>query len=571
MNLKVKLFLYICLLFMVCVSFYGWVTYLQSVDGQTEIIQHLESVALQSDDSDVWHSYIQDSMTTLVIKGLSVLAGLGFIVAILIYLLISYMLKPLDQLAKIMNDIRESGELNRQAPEAGDKELVELARAFNQLSQQTYQAVNEAQQTLDQLTQGEYDARMRSHYRGCLATLAGSVALTAQRLAENEAALNNTMQRISNGQLTSQNQQTPVVVQAAIQQITHFNEQMSQAVAALAAGDFSTEVTGAGDFGETAQNFMHSMALLKHSLTNIGQCIGKLAQGDLRERVAQQPGYLGELADDMNHAFSALADAITSVQTRAQTFTELALQLTDTSSLLDNVKTQLDHSLETANNNRQLMTQSVNEMQQQIGTATQIATENHHYLQQTTQAMSESVQSIQRIQTTSTQINQIIALVDSISFQTNLLALNAAVEAARAGEHGRGFAVVASEVRALAGKSADAAKDIRQLIDTSITQVDEGAEKIQQAASALTSMAEQTMQLQNTLSSTNQSVYSVETAVAQTSNALTDVSAQEKVLDEQVQHLNAIAQEIEQQATTLNEEMMRFKTLQTPLVTKRLA
>ncbi|MBP8291107.1 MAG: methyl-accepting chemotaxis protein, partial [Chromatiaceae bacterium] len=78
-----------------------------------------------------------------------------------------------------------------------------------------------------------------------------------------------------------------------------------------------------------------------------------------------------------------------------------------------------------------------------------------------------------------------IGVIDSIAFQTNILALNAAVEAARAGEHGRGFAVVSGEVRQLAQRSADAAKEIKNLINTSVGRIEEGSRLVQDSGAAL--------------------------------------------------------------------------------------
>src|SRR5207253_9584800 len=104
------------------------------------------------------------------------------------------------------------------------------------------------------------------------------------------------------------------------------------------------------------------------------------------------------------------------------------------------------------------------------------------------------------IEASSRQIGQIIGVIDEIAFQTNLLALNAGVEAARAGDAGRGFAVVASEVRALAQRSAEAAKEIKGLISTSTGQVDQGVELVVEAGKALERIVAQVAEINNVVS-----------------------------------------------------------------------
>ncbi len=117
--------------------------------------------------------------------------------------------------------------------------------------------------------------------------------------------------------------------------------------------------------------------------------------------------------------------------------------------------------------------------------ANQMAANARQIADQGGQTVEQVVRIMQSIHADSTKIGDIIGVIDSIAFQTNILALNAAVEAARAGEQGRGFAVVASEVRALAGRSADAARQIKQLIHDSVTHVDEGRVLVDQAGNTM--------------------------------------------------------------------------------------
>jgi len=118
--------------------------------------------------------------------------------------------------------------------------------------------------------------------------------------------------------------------------------------------------------------------------------------------------------------------------------------------------------------------------------------------------MTDMVNAMDDIKHSSERIVDIINLIDSIAFQTNLLALNAAVEAARAGEQGRGFAVVAGEVRNLAGKSADAAKDISSLIEDSNKKVQTGVDLVNNVNESLDNIKQKVEMLQDAVQSINE-------------------------------------------------------------------
>ena len=136
-------------------------------------------------------------------------------------------------------------------------------------------------------------------------------------------------------------------------------------------------------------------------------------------------------------------------------------------------------------------------------------------------AVRKVVQTMQGIDASSKKIADIIGVIDGIAFQTNILALNAAVEAARAGEHGRGFAVVAGEVRALAGRSAGAAKEIKQLISTSVAEIHEGNQQAAHAGATMEQAIAEIRKVTQLITDISHASGEQSTGVAQVAEAVT--------------------------------------------------
>lgn len=178
------------------------------------------------------------------------------------------------------------------------------------------------------------------------------------------------------------------------------------------------------------------------------------------------------------------------------------------------------------------------------------------------EAMGRAVQSVQAIQQGARRMTEIIGTIDAIAFQTNILALNAAVEAARAGEQGRGFAVVASEVRMLAKRSADAAREIRDLINASVTQVEASAGLIRTAGEGITDMA-------GGMRSVAASMSEISSSSAEQSTGLREISSAVQQLD-QITQRNAQmvsqavgqAEALESRASTLSRAVSAFRLQQ---------
>jgi methyl-accepting chemotaxis protein len=158
------------------------------------------------------------------------------------------------------------------------------------------------------------------------------------------------------------------------------------------------------------------------------------------------------------------------------------------------------------------------------------------------------------------QITQIIGVIDEIAFQTNLLALNAGVEAARAGEAGRGFAVVASEVRALAQRSAEAAKEIKALISASSAQVDRGVELVDLTGTALKRIIDRVMDINNIVSQIAATTKEQATGLQEVNSAVTQMDKLTQQNAAMVEETTAASASLATEADQLANSIGRFKT-----------
>ncbi len=249
-------------------------------------------------------------------------------------------------------------------------------------------------------------------------------------------------------------------------------------VTAAGEGDFSRRASLVGKpetLHAIAQGMNQINALVEGAVGEFAQVLGGLAEGDLTQRMkGDYRGRFSELKQSLNATLDHLGGTVATIQATAGNVSRAAQEISSgAGDLAARTEATAVNLEETAATTEQLAA-SVKQSALRSREATELAGTAMSMASDGKAVVSQTVGAIERIEASSSRISDIVTVIDEIAFQTNLLALNAAVEAARAGDAGKGFAVVASEVRALAQRSAQAAKDIKGLILSSNEQVGEG-------------------------------------------------------------------------------------------------
>ena len=281
----------------------------------------------------------------------------------------------------------------------------------------------------------------------------------------------------------------------------------------------------------------------------------KLAGKDLTSRISGElPTAFRKTQADFNAAIAQIQTAMHAVVSATEAVNTGAREIAQASNeLARRTEQQAANLEETAAALGQIAT-TVNKSAEGANHAHDVVSAANGDAKQSTAVVREAVEAMDEISQSSRQIGQIIGVIDEIAFQTNLLALNAGVEAARAGDAGRGFAVVASEVRALAQRSAEAAKEIKGLISKSSAQVDRGVKLVADTGVSLERIMSQVAEI-------NTVVADIATGAKQQSTALAEVSTAIAQVDQTTQQNAAMAEQATAASRSVSQEAERLAEL----------
>ena len=305
-------------------------------------------------------------------------------------------------------------------------------------------------------------------------------------------------------------------------------------------------------------------ALITRSITRpLGDALlvaQQVAAGDLSGHVAVgSKDELGQLLQAMQTMQQSLVTVVSSVRSGSESVSTASAEIAqgnhDLSARTEQQASALEEtvaSMEELNSAVQQNADSARQANQLAHNATAVAVQGG-------EVVGQVVETMKGINEASRKISEIISVIDGIAFQTNILALNAAVEAARAGEQGRGFAVVASEVRSLAGRSADAAKEIKNLINASVERVEQGTSLVDKAGATMTEVVSSIRRVTDIMGEISAASNEQSAGVAQIGEAIAQMDRTTQQNAALVEQMAAAASSLKGQASELVETVAVFR------------
>jgi len=277
-----------------------------------------------------------------------------------------------------------------------------------------------------------------------------------------------------------------------------------------------------------------------------------IAEGDLTRRIStQRSDEFGSLMRALQHMNESLGKVVGDVRSSTDSISTASAEIATGNTDLSSRTEQTASNLQQAASSMEQLTGTVKQSADSARQANQLASSAAEVAQRGGSVVAQVVSTMDEINASSKKISDIIGVIDGIAFQTNILALNAAVEAARAGEQGRGFAVVASEVRSLAGRSAEAAREIKGLIGASVDKVEAGSRLVADAGATMSEIVGSVQRVSDIIGE-------ITAAASEQSDGIGQINTSVIHLDQMTQQNAALVEESAAAAESLKDQAKRL-------------
>ncbi|MDR0181855.1 methyl-accepting chemotaxis protein [Lysobacter arvi] len=499
--------------------------------------------------------------------------GIGALVllgAALGFLLARAISRPLVRATDVAHGIA-AGRIDGRIVVDSEDEAGQLLRSMSQM-QSTLQRFAQAQGDIARRhDEGEIDFRIDSRdLPGAYGQMAGEInALVDSHVQLNARAIA-VVAAYARGDLSQDMDRLPGqkaritdAVDSVKSGMNAINAEIKTLVDAAVAGDFSRR----GDatrfefvYRDVVNSLNQLMSTADNGLTEIGSLLSAVADGDLNRRVdVELPGQFGRLAGDANRTVDKLSEIVGQIRQGSDAISSAAAEIAAGNNDLSQRTESQAASLEETASSMEELTSTVRQNADNARQANQLAQSAAEVAGQGGTVVGEVVETMNAINQSSKKIADIIGVIDGIAFQTNILALNAAVEAARAGEQGRGFAVVAAEVRSLAQRSANAAKEIKQLITDSVTKVEEGSHLVDQAGKTMEDIVSSVRKVTDIIADISAASQEQSAGIEQINQAITQMDEGTQQNAALVEEASAAARSLEQQSEQLVQTVAVFR------------
>ncbi|MCB1800152.1 MAG: HAMP domain-containing protein [Gammaproteobacteria bacterium] len=335
-------------------------------------------------------------------------------------------------------------------------------------------------------------------------------------------------------------------------------QEIDDIVAAARDGDLGRRVATddkRGFFKRLAGGINELVDVTDRVFQDIADSLGHMAKGDLTKPIERDyKGAFGKVRDDVNATIGNIADTVRELRESADAISTGASEISAGNNSLSSRTEQQAASLEETAASMEQLTSTVRNNADNAQQANQVAASASQVATRGGEVVGRAVSAMADIDSASSKIAEIIGVIDEIAFQTNLLALNASVEAARAGEQGRGFAVVATEVRNLAGRSATAAREIKELINDSVSKVAVGTELVNESGKTLDEIVVGVKKV-------NDIIAEIAAASSEQSAGIDQVNLAVTSMDENTQQNAALAEQASAASSAMREKAQAMKQL----------